>query len=61
MANPDDILAIEALAARTKKRIVPVPATAADIREAIDFNYKAFGEIGKQFGSVADQPQRQYL
>jgi general secretion pathway protein E len=52
MANPDDILAIEALAARTKKRILAVPASAADIREAIDFNYKAFGEIVKQFGSV---------
>jgi general secretion pathway protein E len=52
MANPDDILAIEALAARTKKRILAVPASAADIREAIDFNYKAFGDIVKQFGSV---------
>jgi type II secretory ATPase GspE/PulE/Tfp pilus assembly ATPase PilB-like protein len=52
MANPDDILAIEALAARTKKRIFAVPASAADIREAIDFNYKAFGDIVKQFGSV---------
>jgi general secretion pathway protein E len=53
MANPDDILTIEALAARTKKRILPVPASAVDIREAIDFNYKeAFGEIAKQFGSV---------
>jgi general secretion pathway protein E len=53
MADPDDILAIEALAAKTKKRIEPVPATAVDIREAIDFNYKAFGEIAKQFGSPA--------
>jgi general secretion pathway protein E len=52
MANPDDILAIEALAVRTKKRIEPVPATAIDIREAIDFNYKAFGDIAKQCGFV---------
>jgi general secretion pathway protein E len=52
MSNPDDILAIEALAARTKKRIIAVPASADDIREAIDFNYQAFGEIAKQFGSV---------
>ena len=50
MADPDDILAIEALAARTKKRIELVPATAVDIQEAIDFNYRAFGEIAKQFG-----------
>jgi len=52
MVNPDDILTIEALAARTKKRISPVAASAVDIREAIDFNYKAFGEIAKQFGSM---------
>jgi general secretion pathway protein E len=52
MSNPDDILSIEALAARTKKRILAVPASADDIREAIDFNYQAFGEIAKQFGSV---------
>jgi general secretion pathway protein E len=57
MANPDDILAIEALAARTKKRIVAVPASTVDIREAIDFNYQAFGEIAKQFGSVVIAPE----
>ena len=51
MANPSDILAIEALAARTKKRIEPVPASVADVLEAIDFNYKAFGEIAEQFKS----------
>ncbi len=52
MSNPDDILAIQALAAKTKMRIEPVPATATDVQEAIDFNYKAFTEIGKQFGLV---------
>ena len=52
MANPDDILTIEALAALTKKRISPVAASVVDIREAVDFNYKAFGEIAEQFGSV---------
>ena len=57
MAEPDDILAIEALAARTKKRIKPVPASAVDILEAIDFNYKAFGEIAQQFGSVSVAPE----
>jgi general secretion pathway protein E len=57
MVNPDDILTIEALAARTKKRISPVAASAVDIREAIDFNYKAFGEIAKQFGSMATAPE----
>jgi general secretion pathway protein E len=48
MANPDDILAIQALAAKTKKRIEPVVATASDVQEAIDFNYKAAGEVSKQ-------------
>jgi len=50
MANPDDILVIQALAAKTKMRIEAVLATTTDIQEAIDFNYKAFGEISKQFG-----------
>jgi len=50
MSNPDDILVIQSLAAKTKMRIEPVLATVADVQEAIDFNYKAFGEIGKQFG-----------
>ncbi len=53
MANPDDIIAIEALSARTKKRIEPVEAKLVDIQEAIDFNYKAFGEIAQMFGGPA--------
>src|SRR4030042_1244318 len=51
MSSPDDILTIEALAALTKKRISPVAASVVDIREAVDFNYKAFGEVAEQFGS----------
>lgn len=53
MAEPDNIMTIEALALRTKKRIEPVPASAADIREAIDFNYHAFGEIASRFSVEA--------
>lgn len=53
MVNPDDIIAIEALSARTKKRIEPVEAKLVDIQEAIDFNYKAFGEIAQMFGGPA--------
>jgi len=56
MAAPDDILAIEDLAARTKKRIEQVPAAVVDIQEAIDFNYRAFSEIVEQFGSVETAP-----
>jgi len=50
MANPDDILAIQALAAKTKMRIESALATTSDLQQAIDFNYKAFGEIARQFG-----------
>jgi len=55
MANPEDILAIQALAAKTKKRIEPVLATLVDVQEAIDFNYKASGEMVKQFGEIGKQ------
>ena len=61
MADPDDILAIEALGVRTKKRVQPVAATAVDVQEAIDFNYKAFGEIAKQFGLVRVGPEEEAL
>ena len=52
MADTDDVLAIGALSAKTKKRIEPVPATVADVNEAIDFNYRSFGEIADQVSHV---------
>jgi len=52
MTDPDNILAIEAISARAKKRVEPVAAELADIQEAIDFNYKAFGEIALLFGTA---------
>ena len=55
MSNPDDILAIQALAAKTKMRIEPTLATPLDLQQAIDFNYKAFGDIAKQFGTAAPE------
>jgi general secretion pathway protein E len=57
MAAPDDILAISTLAALTKKRIEAIPATAREIQDAIDFNYKAFGEIANQFGLITSMPE----
>ncbi len=57
MADPSDVLAIAALAALTKKRIEPVPATGKDVHDAIDFNYKAFGDIAKQFGIITAVPE----
>lgn len=52
MSNPEDILTIQSLAAKTKKRIEAVSATPSDVQEAIDFNYKTFGEADKQFGET---------
>ncbi len=59
MADYNNVLAIEALSAYSKKRIEPVPAATADILEAIDFHYKAFGEIIKEAGcpSVETEPE----
>jgi general secretion pathway protein E len=57
MVDPSDVLAITALSALTRKRIEPVTATARDVQEAIDFNYKASGDIARQFGLIATIPQ----
>lgn len=48
MANPADIFALEALAAKSQKRIEPVSAEIDEVLEAIDLNYKAYDEIAKQ-------------
>ncbi len=52
MANPSDIIAIEALAAKSQMRIEIQSATAEEIQEAIDFNYKAYDEIEKKISSI---------
>ena len=52
MANPADILALEALASRSQMRIEPELATAREIQEAIDFNYQSYDEIEKQLSSI---------
>jgi len=52
MAEADDILALEALAVRARMRIEPAIAVAEDIQQAIDRNYKAYGEIEEQFGNT---------
>jgi general secretion pathway protein E len=53
MADPTDIFALEAFAALCRMRIKPVAADAKEIREAIDFNYKGYGEIEKQISRVS--------
>jgi general secretion pathway protein E len=52
MADPTDIFALEAFSALTKMRIKPTPTNTAEVREAIDFNYKSYGEIEKQLSLV---------
>ena len=53
MADPTDIFALEALAAQSRMRIRPVAATAKEVRDAIDFNYKGFGEIEAQVSQIS--------
>ena len=53
MANPTDILALEALASWSQMRIESEVARAEEILEAIDFNYKAYDEIEKQISSIS--------
>jgi general secretion pathway protein E len=52
MADPTDIFALEAFTALSRMRIKPVAASTEAVREAIDFNYKGYGEIEKQLSRV---------
>jgi general secretion pathway protein E len=53
IVDPTDIFALEALSAQSRMRIKPVAATAQEVRDAIDFNYKAYGEIETQISSIS--------
>jgi general secretion pathway protein E len=53
IADPTNIFALEALAAQSRMRIRPMAATAQEIRDAIDFNYKGFSEIEKQVSRIS--------
>ncbi|MFC1911114.1 GspE/PulE family protein [Chloroflexota bacterium] len=53
IADPTNIFALEALAAQSRMRIRSVTATAQEIRDAIDFNYKGFSEIEKQVARIS--------
>jgi len=52
MANPADIFALEALALQSRMRIEPIAASEKEVREAIDFNYKGFGQIEEQISRI---------
>jgi general secretion pathway protein E len=53
MADPTDIFALDALTAQTRMRIRPIAATLQEVRDAIDFNYKAYGEIEEHISRVS--------
>jgi len=53
MVDPTDIFALEAFAAQSRMRIKPIAATAREVRDAIDFNYKGFGEIEAQVSQIS--------
>ncbi len=53
MVDPTDIFALEAFSALSRLRIKPIAANATEVREAIDFNYKGYGEIEKQLSRIS--------
>jgi general secretion pathway protein E len=53
MADPTDVFALEAFAAYSHLRIKAVASNARDVRDAIDFNYKAYGEIEDQISRIS--------
>jgi len=56
MANPGDITVIESLSIYTRKRIQPVAASAADIKQGIEYNYRTAKEAAVP-GGAAVPPQ----
>ncbi|MBM4445345.1 MAG: type II/IV secretion system protein [Chloroflexi bacterium] len=52
MVNPSDIGTIQVLEHQTKMRVKAVAAEKAEILEAIDFNYKKFGQIAEQISRI---------
>ena len=52
MANPSDIFALEALGLQSRMRIEPIVASEREIRDAIDLNYRGFGDIEEQISRI---------
>ena len=53
MADPTDVFALEAISANTKMRVKAIAGRVDEVREAIDLNYKGYGEIEKQISNVS--------
>jgi len=47
MANPADVLTVENLSIYTRRRIEPVAASEADIKEGIEYNYRALKDASR--------------
>ena len=58
MANPSDILALEALASWSQMRIESEASSQEVVLEAIDLNYKNYGEIEKQISNISSGDER---
>lgn len=52
MATPSDIFALEALGLQSRMRIDPVAATEREVRDAIDMNYRGFGQMEEQISRI---------
>ena len=52
MVNPSDIITIQVLEHQSRMRIRAVPADKKEIQDAIDFNYKGFGQIAEQIARI---------
>jgi len=53
MVDPTDVFALEAFSALSRMRIKPIASSIKEVREAIDFNYKGYGEIEKQLSRIS--------
>ena len=53
MVDSADVFALEAFSTKSKMRVKPIAADSKEIREAIDLNYKAYGEIEKHISRIS--------
>ena len=52
MVNPSDIVTMQVVERRSRMRVHAVAAEKREIEEAIDFNYKKFGQIADQIARI---------
>jgi len=57
MEDINNVAALSEIAAVCKMRVVPIAADAEQIRQAIDYNYRSFGEVEQELNKVAPAPE----